>query len=299
MVLRSIIKPMFSGGEEDCLFLDVFVPGSAVRDPSTSKLPVVHWIFGGGYIFAPKDMLEGATLPFYDGSGMIKQSGDNIIYVASNYRLAAFRFMAGTTMEKDGLPSAGLWDQRAALQWTQDNIHLLGGDPTQVTVMGESAGARFILHHLTAGRGTVKPLFKRAIIQSAAFQPMWYRKGLEDIYKSFEDFGRCKGQRVACLRKTDSAALIKANSALNDASLAGAITLGPAADGSFCRQLPALELASGNFNKKVDALLISHTSQEATLFVDGHIATDAQFTEFIDQIFPAVCSLRYLTLPHY
>jgi carboxylesterase type B len=298
-LINDVIEPLFSGGAEDCLFLDVFVPGSAVRSPSTSSLPVIHWFYGGGYLFGSKDMLEGATLPFYDGTGMIKQSGNNVIYVASNYRLGAFGFLAGTTMEKEGLPNAGLWDQRAALQWTQDNIHLLGGDPTQVTVMGESAGAGSILHHITAGGGTIKPLFKRAIMQSVAFQPMWDRTGgLEDVYKQFETFAGCAGQGLACLRSADTPALLSANTALNIAAIDGSFNVGPAADGTFVRQLPALELASGNYWKDIDSLLLSHTSDEATLFVDGHIATDADFTTFMDQLFPAVSILSPKSNPH-
>lgn len=288
-ILSSVIEPLFSGGAEDCLFLDIFVPGSAVRNPTTSKLPVIHWFYGGAYIFGSKDMLEGATLPFYDGTGMIKQSGNNVIYVASNYRLGAFGFMAGTTMEKTGLPNAGLWDQRAALQWTQDNIHLIGGDPTQVTVMGESAGAGSILHHLTAGggQGDVAPLFKRAIMQSTAFQPMWDRQGqLEGVYKQFESLAGCAGKGVACLRASDTTTLLNANTNLQNSAVTGSFMVGPAPDGTFVRQLPALELASGNYWKNVDALLLSHTSDEATLFVDGHVATDAQFTAFLGSIFP-------------
>jgi carboxylesterase type B len=287
--IDTVIQPLFSGGTEDCLFLDVFVPGSAVRSPSTSSLPVIHWFYGGGYVFGSKDMLEDATLPFYDGTGMIKQSGNNVIYVASNYRLGAFGFMAGTTMENEGLPNTGLWDQRAALQWTQDNIHLLGGDPTQVTAMGESAGAGSILHHIIAGGGTIKPLFKRAIMQSVAFQPMWDRTGaLEDVYKQFEAFAGCAGQGLACLRSADTSTLLSANTALNNAVTDGTFNVGPAADGTFVRQLPALELASGNYWTDIDALLVSHTSNEGTLFVDGHVATDAEFTAFVAGLFPEV-----------
>ncbi len=161
--LAGIPVALFSGGNEDSLFLDVYVPGAAVRSPSM-KLPVVAFIYGGAYLFGSKDGFE--ALEFYDGSGMINESGGNLIYVAMNYRVGAFGFLAGSTMESEGLPNAGLWDQRAALQWIQDYIHLLGGDPTQVTAMGESAGAGSILHHLVA-RET--PLFSKAILQSRAY----------------------------------------------------------------------------------------------------------------------------------
>ena len=288
-IVQELEPIIASGGAEDCLFLDIFVPGAAVRSPSSTKLPVIHWFFGGGYIFGSKDQLE-PELPFYDGTGMISQSGNNIIFVASNYRLGAFGFLAGTTMETQGLPNAGLWDQRAALQWTQDNIALVGGDPTQVTAMGESAGAGSILHHLVAEGGTLAPLFSKAILQSPAFQPAWGRQqGLQAVYTQFEALAGCAGLGVACLRAASSETLLTANTALNNAAADGTFIVGPAADGSFIRQVPALEFASGNYYQDLNAILISHVSDESTIFVDGNIATDAEFNAFIDAIFPAVC----------
>lgn len=127
--------PFFSGGSEDCLFLDVYVPGKAIKD-SSLKLPVVVWIYGGAYLFGAKDQFT-PLVPFYDGSGLIYESGGDIIFVTGNYRLGALGWLAGTSMEKDGLPNAGLWDQRAVFSWVQSYISLLGGDPTQVTAMGE------------------------------------------------------------------------------------------------------------------------------------------------------------------
>ena len=70
---------------QDCLFLDVYVPAKAVENPSL-KLPVIHWIFGGAYIFGSKDSSDPLT-PFYDGTGLIQQSGGEVIFIASNYRV--------------------------------------------------------------------------------------------------------------------------------------------------------------------------------------------------------------------
>lgn len=134
MLLGELAEPILTGGAEDCLFLDIYVPGKAVRNPKSTSLPVIHWFYGGGYVLGSKNQLQ-PLLPFYDGSGLITQSGNNVIFVASNYRLGAFGFLAGTTMEKDGLPNAGLYDQKAALQWTRDNIALVGGNPSSVTAM--------------------------------------------------------------------------------------------------------------------------------------------------------------------
>ena len=69
----------------DCLFLDVYVPAAAVKNPSL-KLPVISWIFGGAYIFGGKDSY-GDLVPLYDGIGLIQQSAGNVIFVASNYRV--------------------------------------------------------------------------------------------------------------------------------------------------------------------------------------------------------------------
>ena len=69
----------------DCLFLDIYVPAAAVENPSV-KLPVVSWFYGGAYIFGGKDSY-GDILPFYDGTGVIQESGGNVIFVASNYRV--------------------------------------------------------------------------------------------------------------------------------------------------------------------------------------------------------------------
>lgn len=85
------------------------VPGKAIKNPS-QKLPVVVFVYGGAYVFGSKDALQ-PELPLYDGTGLLAQSGNNMIFVAMNYRVGAYGFLAGTTMEKEGLPNAGLWDQ--------------------------------------------------------------------------------------------------------------------------------------------------------------------------------------------
>jgi carboxylesterase type B len=277
-----------TGGSEDCLFLDLYVPGSAIRNPSSANLPIVQWIYGGGYIFGAKDQAQ-PLLPFYSGKPLVANSGGNVIFVAANYRLGAFGFLAGTTVEEQGMPNAGLWDQRAAMQWVQDNIYLVGGNPAEVTIMGESAGAGSIMHHLVAEGGTLQPLFKRAIMQSPAFSPMFDRKGLlQDTYTTFEAAVGCAGQGLACLRKADSATLIAANVALNANASAGAFVVGPSADGKFIRQVPALEFASGNYYKNLDSVILTHVADESTVFVDGSITTDAQLSGYLQAMFPGV-----------
>ena len=151
-------------------------------------------------------------------------------------------------MEKEGLPNTGLYDQRAALQWTQDYIGLLGGDKAQVSAWGLSAGASSIMHQLVAFGGTQDPLFSRAVMQSPAFQVMFDRKGtLERTFQNFTELAGCARQGVACLRAASPEALKSANTKLNEEGPSGRFETGPAADGNLIRQLPSLEYASGRF----------------------------------------------------
>ena len=191
-------------------------------------------------------------------------------------------------MEKDGLPNAGLHDQRAALQWIQDHISLVGGDKSQVSAWGESAGAGSILHHLVSYGGTQDPLFSKAILQSPAFQAAFDRRGLlEDTFQNFTALVGCAGQGLACLRAASAEALDKANTALNTAGPSGTFAVGPSTDGSFVRQLPALEFASGNFYKGISSLILSHVSDEAELFVPPSVQTDEMFSMLLDFQYPA------------
>ncbi|KAF2454648.1 Alpha/Beta hydrolase protein [Lineolata rhizophorae] len=283
--LAGLATPLFEGGSEDCLFLDLYVPGKAVRDPNNHKLPVVVWLYGGAYVLGSKDAFN--PLPFYDGTGPVQQSDDNIIFITSNYRLGAYGFLAGTTMESEGVPNAGFWDQRAVFQWVQDHISLVGGDKTQVSAWGESAGAGSILHHLTAYGGTLDPLFKRAVLQSPAYQLMWDRHGAqEEVFNNFTEFAGCAGGGLGCLRAASSEALKEANEKLQEDAPLGSFAIGPATDGSFVRQMAILELASGNSWQGLESMIVSHVRDEAELFVDGHIQTDNEFSEFLKEVFP-------------
>jgi len=144
-----------SGPSEDCLYLNVFV--SATAKP-TSKLPVMFWIHGGGYTAG------SASEPRYDGSAL---AAKGVVLVTINYRLGVFGFLAPDDLAKEGNGHAGdyaLMDMVAALRWVQANIKAFGGDPSNVTIFGESAGS-FAVSTLLAvpdARG----LFHKAIGES-------------------------------------------------------------------------------------------------------------------------------------
>jgi carboxylesterase type B len=99
---------------EDCLFLDVYVPAKALN--GGPKLPVINWIYGGAYILGQKET--------YKGDAIVKASNGTVIYVGGNYRLGAYGFLAGATVEKDStvVPNAAFYDQRFLLEWIQKYI---------------------------------------------------------------------------------------------------------------------------------------------------------------------------------
>jgi para-nitrobenzyl esterase len=139
---------------EDCLTLNIWAPAK-----SDKPLPVMVWLHGGGHTAG------SGSLVFYDGTSFAR---DGVILVSINYRLGLLGYFAhpALTREAKGAPAAsyGTTDQLEALRWVQRNIAALGGDPTNVTVFGESAGAQSTLTLLTTP--AAQGLFAKAIVQS-------------------------------------------------------------------------------------------------------------------------------------
>ncbi|HVO58516.1 MAG TPA: carboxylesterase/lipase family protein [Dongiaceae bacterium] len=120
---------------EDCLYLNVWTP----RAESSANLPVLVWIHGGAFLFG------SGAVPVYDGAPM---AGKGAVVVTINYRLGALGFFAHPALERDapgGPANFGLLDQIAALRWVQGNIRQFGGDAHNVTILGQSAGAKSVL----------------------------------------------------------------------------------------------------------------------------------------------------------
>ena len=140
--------------DEDCLYLNVFTPGA----DAGARRPVMVWIHGGALIFG------SGGLAIYDGSALARRG---VVVVTINYRLGPLGFFAHPALDKErpgGPANFGLLDQIAALQWVQKNIASFGGDPAQVTVFGQSAGAQSALALMASPLAT--GLFRRAIAES-------------------------------------------------------------------------------------------------------------------------------------
>jgi para-nitrobenzyl esterase len=146
-----------AGPSEDCLYLNVWTPA----DSSASRLPVMVWIYGGGF-------QAGATSePRQDGEQLAKKG---VIVVSMNYRLGLFGFFAYPELSRESPHHAsgnyGLLDQAYALAWVHKNIAAFGGDPANVTIFGESAGSMSVSAQM-ASPLSVK-LIRRAIGESGA-----------------------------------------------------------------------------------------------------------------------------------
>ncbi|XP_026739432.1 juvenile hormone esterase-like [Trichoplusia ni] len=138
-------------GSIDCLHLNIYVPNTA---NSRNRLPVLVWIYGGAFRIG----YSGRFL--YGPSYLVKQ---DIILVTLNYRVGPYGFMCLDVPEVPG--NQGLKDQQLAFKWVKNNIEAFGGNPDQITIFGESAGAKSVDLHLTFSQ---EKLFHQVIMQSGA-----------------------------------------------------------------------------------------------------------------------------------
>uniref|UniRef100_A0A1Q3FP00 Carboxylic ester hydrolase n=1 Tax=Culex tarsalis TaxID=7177 RepID=A0A1Q3FP00_CULTA len=143
-------------GDEDCLVLDIYQP--SIKD--VQKLPVLVFVHGGSFAV-------GSSTSDFHGVDLLVESG--IIVVSIQYRLDPLGFLQSSQFNISG--NFGLKDQRTALQWVQQYIHLFGGDPSRVTLMGHSAGAASVTYHLYSNSS--KGLFQQAFAIGGSMLAPW------------------------------------------------------------------------------------------------------------------------------
>lgn len=168
----SVATPV---GSEACLFLNVWTPSGQIK-PNAAKIPVMVFIHGGAFVEgsggSSAGVVNGVDLNLYNGSTTASRG---VVVVTLNYRLGALGFFGGTG---PGIPySLGTRDQQNALNWVISNIALFGGDPTKITIFGESAGAMSVgLHTFSVPSnrvgGTTLP-WRGAIMESNPFASVY------------------------------------------------------------------------------------------------------------------------------
>ncbi|WP_410814749.1 carboxylesterase/lipase family protein [Micromonospora sp. 067-2] len=236
---------------EDCLYLNVTTPRTATRTPR----PVLVWLHGGDFRFGSGDVYGGRRLAV----------GGDVIVVTVNYRLGALGFLAHPALADAGrsVGNYGLQDQQAALRWVRRNAAAFGGDPGNVTLFGQSAGAASVCAQLASP--AAGGLFHRAIVQSnSCANPVQTRADATDAAEDVARVVGCTdpGAVAACLRGRDPAALIQA------AGYPGAgVDLGPFVDGRTLPLSPADALAAGRLHRV--PVLTGMNRNENTLLVWG------------------------------
>lgn len=232
---------MQSGGpmvsmSEDCLFLNIWRPDPAKR--GTGKFPVMFFIHGGAYVAGSgKD----------DPGGKLAESGD-VIVITLDYRLGAFGFLATPALREEdpnkSVGSYGSLDQVAAIKWVNDNIANFGGDPSNITIFGQSAGGWSVCTMLASP--LARGLFSQAIIESGGCEST---ETLEQGYATGATVAKkvgCKVDDLKCLRAVPAEKMVVSGAA--DILKKGFIFF-PHEDGYLLTGTPLSMIRSGNFNK--------------------------------------------------
>lgn len=171
----------FVGNQEDCLYLNVWTP----QWPAKTRRPVMLFIHGGGNVSG------ASSVDYLDGASLARRG---IVVVSTNYRLGVFGFFAHPELTRESPHNAsgnyGLMDQIAALKWIHENISKFGGDPSNITVFGHSAGSWDI--GMLMASPLTKGLFERAIQQSG---PIYSPTSMPSLAES-EEAGRQLAQRL-------------------------------------------------------------------------------------------------------
>ena len=211
-----------ANSREDCLYLNVFTADTK------AKRPVLVWIHGGGYF-------DGASND-YDAAKLVTRG--KLVVVTFNYRLNLFGFMAHPALDGEGhaFGNYGIMDMQAALQWVKRNAASFGGDPNNVTVGGQSAGAGASSAIVVSPAS--KGLIHRAIYQSGGYTPFASKATAEARGQKFAAAAGCIGDNAAiakCLRALPAA---KIAALAGTASATSPLVGGPLLDGTILpRQL--------------------------------------------------------------
>lgn len=244
-----------AGGSEDCLYLNVY--RSKDLKESDKTLPVLFWIHGGSlWVGASND---------YDPGKLVTEG--KAIVVTFNYRLGMFGFFAHPAIDREGHAFAnyGMLDQQFAMDWVQRNIAAFGGDPTNVTIFGESSGGNSVLSQMASPGSAGK--FQHAIAMSGATVMLKHpafgsTKPLdfaEQKGSAFAEKMGCSGnEAAACLRRLSTSQILKVQAPylINQAIV----------DGVFLPMTPADAFKSGKFNR---VTLINGTTRDEGNFFAG------------------------------
>ncbi|XP_067208422.1 venom carboxylesterase-6-like [Linepithema humile] len=226
-------------GQEDCLYLNVYTP--SVKKHSFTKLPVMVWFHGGGWISGGSD--------YYKPNYLLDR---NIVLVTVNYRLGPLGFLSTEDSECPG--NLGLKDQQQALRWVKENIAYFNGDPTRVTIFGESSGGASVHYHMVSPLS--KGFFHRAISQSGTFYNPWTlmppgsgKKNAETLAKHLKCSTENSKKLIECLRTKNAREITDTNHIFQILSYCPTIAFRPIIEpkhsGAFLIEDPLISVQEG------------------------------------------------------
>lgn len=266
------------GTREDCLTLNVWTPAPRPASPA----PVMVFIHGGGFT------MGASSQEMYDGAALARSG---VVVVSMNYRLGALGFLAHPALGAENAnhtsSNYGLMDQRRALEWVRDNVAAFGGDPGNVTLFGESAGAISACLQMLSPQA--KGLFHRVIAESGTC----YLAGvpLHDPGTPKEDSAEERGERFArelgctdgdvagCLRAKTPAELLAASGAALDL-LKPHVGFAPVVDGEVVPASPRQLLTERRYTPV--PMLLGTNADEGTLFtMKAKLDSPAQYEEAV------------------
>ncbi|GFZ48709.1 hypothetical protein JCM24511_06458 [Saitozyma sp. JCM 24511] len=262
------------GIQEDCLYINVFTPEGTTDNVS---LPVMFWVYGGGFV--------SGTASTYDPSVLVAHSlamNTPFVFVSVNYRPDLFGFPVGKAFADAGVANLGIRDITQGLWWVQENIWAFGGDPTKVTVAGQSAGAGLTsLLYLQQDQG----LFRSAIMMSGG-QDMTLQNSTADVtptgYDLLLNLTNCSttlanASTIQCLRQVPYDALMAAQANVSAAYGPYSISA-PSVDGDLIPAQPYDLLQQGKFQRK--PFLSGNVKDEGTLFLYQNLTSSDDFTAY-------------------
>lgn len=252
---------------EDCLYLNVWTPAKKADE----KLPVMFWIHGGAY------QLGSGGSPLYDGEKLAKRG---VVVVTINYRLGPLGFLSHPLLTQESANGSsgnyGLLDQQAALGWVKRNIAAFGGDPSKVTIFGESAGAMSVMNQLVSPLSA--GLFHQAISESTLFIDRGLLMHATRPLAEAEDIGVKYATDIGCAVAPDVLAAMRAKPVNELLSTSLSTTQGifiedpnfvPVVDGWVIPQEPGAMVAAGLQHDV--PLLLGSNKEEGNLFVAGSL----------------------------
>jgi para-nitrobenzyl esterase len=282
-------RALYGKQSEDCLYLNVFVPSNG---GNLTDLPVMLWFYGGSFVHG------GIALSLYDGSTIAESQ--NVIVVTANYRLGIMGQIAADVLAKEN-PSwptsgnQGLLDQQLAMMWVQDNAAAFGGDPSNVAIWGESAGAFSVCFHLVSPYA--HGLFHKAILESGSCLQGTRGPTVLGIYNytasttitwplMVERAGCTNNDstiELTCMRKMNATKLVSLQENLPQDRDARFL---PVVDGMVIPDDPITLVKQGK-TAQVD-LLLGTNLNEGTLFTPVKNYTTAEYHAIADRAFGAL-----------